>query len=99
MPERTDTAAGDRAGTATQVFVDHRELLFAIDHNMLGRVTDTEDARQDTSLSWTGRTGRSRSDGIDNPVLEYAHTEIVDVLDQPAHAPREERAMAEEERA
>ncbi|MGW7529987.1 sigma factor-like helix-turn-helix DNA-binding protein [Streptomyces sp. NPDC054783] len=67
MPERTDTAADDRAGTATQVFADHRELLLAIVHNMLGSVTDTEDVLQDTWLSWTGRKGRARSDGIDNP--------------------------------
>ncbi|MEV6057041.1 sigma factor-like helix-turn-helix DNA-binding protein [Streptomyces sp. NPDC052107] len=67
MPERTDTAADDRAGTATQVFVDRRELLFAIAYNMLGSVTDTEDVLQDTWLSWTGRTGRARCGGIDNP--------------------------------
>ncbi|MEU6086767.1 hypothetical protein ABZ865_08135 [Streptomyces sp. NPDC047085] len=49
MPERTDTA--------TQVFVDHHELPFAIVYNMLGSVTDTR----------TGRTGRARSDGIGDP--------------------------------
>ncbi|WP_406470919.1 RNA polymerase sigma factor SigJ [Streptomyces sp. NBC_01615] len=57
------------AGTdgATRVFVDHRELLFAIVYNMLGSVADTEDVLQETWLSWSRRTHRSPLDGIDNP--------------------------------
>ncbi|GGN63139.1 RNA polymerase sigma24 factor [Streptomyces albiflavescens] len=53
--------------TATQVFVDHRELLFAIVYNILGTVADTEDVLQETWLSWTGRAHRTPLDGIDNP--------------------------------
>ncbi|GAA3782539.1 RNA polymerase sigma factor SigJ [Streptomyces chiangmaiensis] len=67
MPERTDHPPGDQAGTATQVFVDHRELVFAVVYNMLGSVADTEDVLQDTWLSWTGRMARGQGDGIDNP--------------------------------
>src|SRR4051812_6888222 len=59
MSEGTDTA--------TQVFVDHRELLFAITYNMLGSVADTEDVLQETWLSWTGRRHGSPLDGIANP--------------------------------
>ncbi|MEV0225674.1 RNA polymerase sigma factor SigJ [Streptomyces sp. NPDC050704] len=57
------TASG--ADTATQVFVDHRELLFAIVYNILGSVADTEDVLQDTWVSWSGRARRSPLDGID----------------------------------
>jgi RNA polymerase sigma factor (sigma-70 family) len=67
MPDRTDTVADDRTDTATQVFVDHRELLFAIVYNMLGSVADTEDVLQDTWLSWSARTGRADSEQIGNP--------------------------------
>ncbi|MFF1448405.1 sigma-70 family RNA polymerase sigma factor [Streptomyces sp. NPDC058274] len=52
---------------ATQVFVDHRELLFAIVYNLLGSVADTDDVLQDTWLSWTGRANRSPVEGIGNP--------------------------------
>ncbi|MFD4565854.1 RNA polymerase sigma factor SigJ [Streptomyces sp. NPDC058467] len=52
---------------ATRVFVDHRELLFAIVYNMLGSVADTEDVLQETWLSWRGRVDRSPLDGITNP--------------------------------
>ncbi|MFG1703070.1 RNA polymerase sigma factor SigJ [Nonomuraea sp. M3C6] len=45
MPERS----------ATQVFIDHRELLFSIVYNMLGSVADTEDVLQETWLSWASR--------------------------------------------
>ncbi|MBO0884144.1 MAG: RNA polymerase subunit sigma-24, partial [Mycobacterium sp.] len=37
---------------ATQVFADHRELLFSIVYNLLGSVAETEDVLQDTWLSW-----------------------------------------------
>ncbi|MFI9509958.1 RNA polymerase sigma factor SigJ [Nocardia sp. NPDC052566] len=40
---------------ATQVFADHRELLFSIVYNMLGSVADTEDVLQETWLSWVPR--------------------------------------------
>ncbi|MFI2205114.1 RNA polymerase sigma factor SigJ [Streptomyces sp. NPDC020192] len=41
---------------ATQAFLDHRELLFAVAYNMLGTVADAEDVLQETWLSWAGRT-------------------------------------------
>ncbi|TMR04251.1 RNA polymerase sigma-70 factor [Nonomuraea turkmeniaca] len=48
---------------ATQVFADHRELLFSIVYNMLGSVTDTEDVLQETWLSWAS----TDQDRIDHP--------------------------------
>ncbi|MFC8513642.1 RNA polymerase sigma factor SigJ [Streptomyces sp. NPDC057257] len=48
---------------ATDVFMDHRELLFSLVYNMLGSVADTEDVLQDTWLSWSARG----TDGIANP--------------------------------
>ncbi|MDP4511026.1 sigma-70 family RNA polymerase sigma factor [Nonomuraea turcica] len=39
-------------GIATQVFADHRELLFSVTYNMLGSVPDTEDVLQDAWLAW-----------------------------------------------
>ncbi|MEZ0073760.1 RNA polymerase sigma-70 factor [Planotetraspora sp. GP83] len=41
--------------SATQVFADHRELLFSIVYNMLGSVADTEDVLQEAWLSWASR--------------------------------------------
>ena len=38
-----EAASEPVANTATQVFSDHRELLFSIVYNMLGSVSDTED--------------------------------------------------------
>ncbi|MFB7508848.1 RNA polymerase sigma factor SigJ [Streptomyces broussonetiae] len=49
------TPAGTAA--ATQAFLDHRELLFAVAYNMLGSVADAEDVLQETWLAWAGRTG------------------------------------------
>ncbi|GGN59480.1 RNA polymerase sigma24 factor [Actinoplanes lobatus] len=48
--------------TATQDFVDHRELLFSIAYDMLGSVADTEDVLQETWLAWTARERE-----VDNP--------------------------------
>src|SRR5438067_5339207 len=52
---------------ATQVFVDHRELLFSIVYNMLGSVADTEDVLQETWLAWATRTQAPRAAPIDHP--------------------------------
>ncbi|WP_327667762.1 RNA polymerase sigma factor SigJ [Streptomyces sp. NBC_00485] len=48
---------------ATDVFMDHRELLFGLVYNMLGSVADTEDVLQETWLSWSGRGAA----GVANP--------------------------------
>ncbi|MEW9553293.1 RNA polymerase sigma factor SigJ [Nonomuraea sp. NPDC050783] len=40
---------------ATEQFLDHRELLFAVVYNMLGSVADTEDALQEVWLAWRAR--------------------------------------------
>jgi RNA polymerase sigma factor (sigma-70 family) len=62
-----ESAAESPADTATQVFVDHRELLFSIVYNMLGSIADTEDVLQETWLSWADRVRRSSMAKIDNP--------------------------------
>jgi RNA polymerase sigma factor (sigma-70 family) len=53
--------------TATQVFADHRELLFAIVYNLLGSVADTEDVLQDTWLLWAPRRRAPGAPEIVNP--------------------------------
>ncbi|QFY10497.1 sigma-70 family RNA polymerase sigma factor [Nonomuraea phyllanthi] len=50
---------------ATQVFVDHRELLFSVVYTMLGSVADTEDVLQETWLAWAPRSGSGEE--IANP--------------------------------
>ncbi|WP_329381856.1 RNA polymerase sigma factor SigJ [Streptomyces sp. NBC_01351] len=55
------------ASTSTQVFNNHRELLFSIAYNMLGSVADTEDVLQEAWLSWTTRNETLGAGGIDNP--------------------------------
>jgi RNA polymerase sigma factor (sigma-70 family) len=45
---QADAAVSD----ATAAYTEHKELLFAVVYNMLGTVADTEDALQDTWLSW-----------------------------------------------
>ncbi|WP_220448112.1 RNA polymerase sigma factor SigJ [Nonomuraea diastatica] len=45
----------DTAADASQVFADHRELLFSIVYNMLGSVGDAEDVLQETWLAWSAR--------------------------------------------
>lgn len=53
--------------TLTQVYGDHRELLFAVVYNMLGSVADTEDVLQETWLSWTARNEAPGAEPIDHP--------------------------------
>ena len=58
----------DRASDpATEVFADHRELLFSIVYNMLGSVADTEDVLQETWLSWASRNQVPSVERIENP--------------------------------
>jgi RNA polymerase sigma factor (sigma-70 family) len=50
----------------TQVFVEHRELLFACVYNILGSVADTEDVLQETWLSWAARNRNQEAEPIEN---------------------------------
>ncbi|MFG2133869.1 RNA polymerase sigma factor SigJ [Streptomyces sp. NPDC048751] len=63
----SDTPPDPSANTTTQVFHDHRELLFSIVYNMRGTVADTEDVLQETWLSWTTRHQAPSVERIDNP--------------------------------
>lgn len=58
------TVHSDDTADATDVFVNHRELLFSVVYNMLGTVADTEDILQEVWLAWAAR---ARGDRIDNP--------------------------------
>jgi RNA polymerase sigma-70 factor (ECF subfamily) len=49
------------------VFLDHRELLFAIVYDLLGSVADAEDVLQETWLAWAPRTDAPRAAPIANP--------------------------------
>lgn len=53
--------------TLTQVYGEHRELLFSIVYNMLGSVADTEDVLQETWLSWTTRNEVPGAERINHP--------------------------------
>ena len=64
MSDTAPKAGGDQA---TDVFVDHRELLFSVVYNMLGSVSDTEDVLQETWLAWSRRTDAPGAEGIDSP--------------------------------
>jgi RNA polymerase sigma factor (sigma-70 family) len=66
-PTMTDSPAGASAEQATQIFLDHRELLFSIVYSMLGSVADTEDVLQETWLSWAPRSQSASSPEILNP--------------------------------
>ncbi|MFI9718234.1 RNA polymerase sigma factor SigJ [Streptomyces sp. NPDC052396] len=55
------------ADRATQVFVDHRELLFSIVYNMLSSIADTEDVLQETWLAWASRNEVPGAERIDSP--------------------------------
>jgi RNA polymerase sigma factor (sigma-70 family) len=67
MSESPAPETDEALNTATGVFMDHRELLFAIVYNMLGSVADTEDVLQETWLSWSGSRSRSPLTEIGNP--------------------------------
>jgi RNA polymerase sigma-70 factor (ECF subfamily) len=75
-----------QADTATQAFLDHRELLFAVAYNMLGTVTDTEDVLQETWLSWAARAGAG--DAGQAPDIEHPRAYLVRITVRHALARR-----------
>ncbi|WP_210587211.1 RNA polymerase sigma factor SigJ [Streptomyces sp. GESEQ-35] len=84
--------ADDRLDAATGVFVDHRELLFALVYNLLGSVADTEDVLQETWLSWTAR-GRGRDlEQIDNPRAYLVRISVNHALQRRATISRRREA-------
>ncbi|MBF6172200.1 RNA polymerase sigma-70 factor [Nocardia blacklockiae] len=52
--DRDGTARADRADTATETFVAHRNLLFTVAYEMLGSAADAEDVLQEAWLRWVG---------------------------------------------
>ncbi|MFJ6480253.1 MULTISPECIES: sigma-70 family RNA polymerase sigma factor [unclassified Streptomyces] len=52
--------------SVTDRFLGHRELLFSVVYNMLGSVTDTEDALQDVWLAWSARHRKPDAEPVEN---------------------------------
>lgn len=68
MPEMSFAEPGETAEqTATRIFLDHRELLFAIVYDILGSAADTEDVLQETWLAWAARLAADRPDPVTSP--------------------------------
>jgi RNA polymerase sigma-70 factor (ECF subfamily) len=61
---------------ATEVFTDHRELLFSMVYNLLGTVTDTEDVLQETWLAWSGRHRSAEAGPILHPRAYLVRTAV-----------------------
>ncbi|GGM47243.1 RNA polymerase sigma factor SigJ [Dactylosporangium sucinum] len=66
----------------TQVFSDHRELLFSVVYNILGSVADTEDVLQETWLAWTGRS--PGGEPVENPRAYLVRVAVNRALAQQA---------------
>jgi len=54
MGVTTTSAKTRRMDTATESFLQHRNLLFTVAYEMLGSAADAEDVLQETWLRWTG---------------------------------------------
>ncbi|MFD0898836.1 RNA polymerase sigma factor SigJ [Actinomadura sediminis] len=61
------TSQADRVDEATDLFADHRGLLFSIVYGMLGSRADTDDVLQETWLSWSARKRSADAGDIENP--------------------------------
>ncbi|WP_035957463.1 sigma-70 family RNA polymerase sigma factor [Kitasatospora sp. NRRL B-11411] len=61
---------------ATEVFTDHRELLFSMVYNLLGTVTDTEDVLQETWLAWSGRHRSAEAGPVLHPRAYLVRTAV-----------------------
>lgn len=59
----TDRSSELDRDAATDLFTEHRQLLFSIAYNLLGTVADTEDVLQETWLAWASAT----RDDVVNP--------------------------------
>lgn len=91
MQHSPDASAQSRpenpVDAATKVFVDHRELLFSIVYNLLGSVADTEDALQESWLSWV-RMSRDTAERIENPRAYLVRVAVNQALGQRARISR-----------
>ncbi|MGP4112728.1 RNA polymerase sigma factor SigJ [Streptomyces sp. 4N509B] len=84
----TDGAAGkpgeDAITAATEVYVDHRELLFRVVYGMLGSVADTEDVLQDVWLAWSARRTARDAAQIASPRAYLVRTAVNGALARQA---------------
>lgn len=74
-----DGSSTDSLDVATEVFAEHRNLLFTIAYEMLGSAVDAEDAVQETWLRWTAvdlETVRDRRAYLARIVSRQALTQL-----------------------
>lgn len=76
---------------ATELFTEHRELLFSIVYNMLGTVAETEDVLQEAWLAWARRTAAPNAAPIENPRAYLVRVAVREALaaQQAIHRRRE----------
>ncbi|MFB4314926.1 RNA polymerase sigma factor SigJ [Actinomadura sp. 21ATH] len=86
-PETPSRIPEDPVDRATDVFVEHRELLFSIVYNLLGSVADTEDVLQETWLSWVGKQ-RDAGEPVQNPRAYLVRIAVNHALSQRARISR-----------
>ncbi|MFC8716097.1 sigma-70 family RNA polymerase sigma factor [Kitasatospora sp. NPDC057198] len=73
---------------ATEVFTDHRELLFSMVYNLLGTVADTEDVLQETWLAWSGRHRSAGAGPVLHPRAYLVRTAVNTALARRAEISR-----------
>ncbi|NDL56893.1 RNA polymerase sigma factor SigJ [Phytoactinopolyspora mesophila] len=64
---RSQQEDSTQADVATEVFVQHRRLLFSVVHNLLGSIADTEEVLQETWVAWSRQNKRLNNQEIGNP--------------------------------
>lgn len=67
---------------ATQLFLEHRRLLFSVVYNLLGSIADTEEVLQETWLAWTRHSDRLDADEIENPRAYLVRVAVNQALTQ-----------------
>jgi RNA polymerase sigma factor (sigma-70 family) len=87
----SSATGGEMSDEATEIFTEHRELLFSIVYNMLGTVADTEDVLQEAWVAWARRTATPEAAPIDNPRAYLVRIAVREALaaQQTIHRRRE----------
>lgn len=78
--------------SVTDRFLGHRELLFSVVYNMLGSVTDTEDALQDVWLAWSARHRRPDAEPVENARAYLVRIAVNQALARRAEMSRRQEA-------